>query len=240
MGIMRSLSGVVLSKVQPPEGPTAEIVHQAMRHAIDGLGPLRSAREAAEKALATADGDVESAIDRLIRTHVVLSGAEGFVTNLGGLVTATWSIPANIAGLALVQIRLAASIAHLRGYDLADPRVRNAVLVVLLGRNAVRGMKRAGKLPGTPREIASLSEQSVRPDPGAKGAARSKLDRTVGAQVAATLLGEVGGKRAVGFVGRRIPVLGGVIGGSADAWNTRGVGAYARKELTPVAPAAAA
>lgn len=240
MGIMRSLSGAVLSKVQPPEGPTAEIVHQALRHAIDGVGPLRGARQAAETALASADGDVESAIDRLVRTHVALSGAQGFVTNLGGLVTAAWSIPANIAGLALVQIRLAASIAHLRGYDLTDPRVRNAVLVVLLGRSAVRGMKRAGKLPGTPREIAALSDRSVRPVEGAKGAARTKLDRTVGAQVAATLLGEVGGKRAVGFVGRRIPVLGGVVGGSADAWNTRGVGAYARAELSTPPPAAAA
>ena len=43
-----------------------------------------------------------------------------------------------------------AGIAHLRGYDLADPRVRNAVLVCLLGEESVRDLVRAQKLPAPP------------------------------------------------------------------------------------------
>ena len=38
------------------------------------------------------------------------------------------TIPTNITGLALIQCRMIAGIAHLRGYDLDDPRVRNAIL----------------------------------------------------------------------------------------------------------------
>lgn len=230
MGIMRRLSGSLLSRARPPEGPTAQIVHQALRYAIVGVGPLRGARDAADHALENADGDVEAAIDRLVRSHIALSGTEGFLTNLGGLVTAAWSIPANIGGLALVQLRLVAAIAHLRGHDLDDARVRNAVLTVLLGRDAVRKMVRARKLPGTPREIIAMPAEAAGTGDGAAGG-RSRLDREVGAQVAASLLGEVGGKRVASFAGRRVPVLGGVIGGSADAWNTRGIGAYAREEL---------
>ena len=42
--------------------------------------------------------------------------------------TVAITIPANITGLALIQCRMIAGIAHLRGYDLDDPRVRNAIL----------------------------------------------------------------------------------------------------------------
>ena len=50
------------------------------------------------------------------------------------------TIPANITGLALIQCRMIAGIAHLRGYDLDDPRVRNAILACLLGEDAVDAM----------------------------------------------------------------------------------------------------
>lgn len=236
MGLVRSAGGALFSKFAVlPQGPTAELVHQALHHAIAGVGPLHGARQAAEQALASADGDVDGAIDRLLRVHLALAGSQGFLTNLGGLVTAAWSIPANISGLALVQVRLVAAIAHLRGYDLSDTRVRNAVLATLLGRRTVRELVGAGKLPGTPRQIAELptGEHTRAPDEGGRisRAARTPLDRTVGAQVATTLLAEVGGKRVASFVGRRIPVLGGVIGASSDAWNTRALAAYAREEL---------
>ena len=40
---------------------------------------------------------------------------------------------AGVSGLALLQCRMIAGIAHLRGYDLDDPRVRNAILLTMLG-----------------------------------------------------------------------------------------------------------
>lgn len=236
MGLVRSAGGAAFTRFGVlPQGPTAELVHQALHHAVAGIGPLRGAAEAGDRALKSAGGDVDEAIDRLLRVHLALAGAQGFVTNLGGLVTAAWSIPANIAGLALVQVRLVAAIAHLRGYDLADTRVRNAVLATLLGRATTRRLVAASKLPGSPRQIAVLSQGDQTraiPEGRIPRAARTPLDRTVGAQVATTLLAEVGGKRFAGFLARRVPVLGGVVGGTSDAWNTRQLAAYARSELT--------
>lgn len=240
MGLVRRAGGAAFNRFGAlPEGPTAEIVHQALHHAVQGVGPLSGARAAAEKALADAGGDVERAIDRLTRVHLGLAGAEGFVTNVGGLVTAAWAIPANIGGLAVVQIRLVAAIAHLRGLDLDDTRVRNAVLATMLGRSVVRQLVRDGRLPGTPRQIAVLPQDAATEvsEPPAQGgvkarrAARTPLDRAVGAQVATSLLSEVGGKRLASFAAKRVPVLGGVIGGSTDAWNTRAIAKYARDEL---------
>ena len=65
------------------------------------------------------------------------------------------AVPTNITGLALVQCRMIAGIAHLRGYDLTDPRVRNAVLVCLLGEEAVGSLVGERRLPAPPMALAT-------------------------------------------------------------------------------------
>ena len=65
-----------------------------------------------------------------------------------------------------------AGIAHLRGYDLVDPRVRNAILVCMLGEDEVDNLVRRKKLPAPPMALATAPTHD--PD----------LDRIVSAQVA--------------------------------------------------------
>lgn len=258
MGITRRLGAMLVPRAGDiAPGPVAEIVHQALDRAIRGFGPLDGARAAAAKELEEQGGDVEKAVRKLVTNHVALAGAEGFATNLGGLVTAAATIPANISGLALLQCRMVAAIAHLRGYDLDDSRVRNAVLATMLGEDEVRSLVKKGRLPGTPHQIATLPSAKVedlaaaaerrleadRPQDAVRGdgadrpqasrrKARTQLDRVVGAQVASTLIANVGGKRLATFAGKRIPVVGGVVGAGSDAWATRGVGGYARQQFS--------
>ena len=98
-----------------------------------------------------------------------------------------YMVPANITGLALIQCRMVAGIAHLRGYDLTDPRVRNAVLASMLGEDAVRTLVEAQKLPAPPMALATAPAH----DPG--------LDRVISAEVAADLVTKVAGKRVAGI-----------------------------------------
>ena len=84
-----------------------------------------------------------------------MAGAQGFLTNIGGLVTMPVAVPANIAGLALLQCRMVAGIAHLRGYDLEDKRTRNAILASLLGEERMLALIKKKKLPGTPMALAT-------------------------------------------------------------------------------------
>jgi uncharacterized protein (DUF697 family) len=58
-----------------------------------------------------------------------------------------------------------------------------------------------------------------------------QLDQMIGAHVTTQLLGKVGGRHAVIFVGRRVPVLGGGVGAVADAMATRSIATYAMAEL---------
>ena len=91
---------------------TANFVHEALIRAIKGARPLPPAAYAAQRQLAEQNGDVERAIHEVIENHVRYAGAQGFATNLGGLMTAALTIPANITGLALIQARMVAGIAR--------------------------------------------------------------------------------------------------------------------------------
>ncbi len=200
---------------------TASFVHQALDRAIRGAGPLDSAAMAAERQLDEHRGDEQAAVKALIESHVRLAGAQGFLTNLGGLATMPVAVPANIGGLALIQCRLVAAIAHLRGYDLEDPRVRDAVLTALLGEERVHELVRRAKLPGPPMALATAPVHD--PD----------LDTVVANEVAAELMTRIAGKRLAYTVGRRTPIVGGVVGAGTDGYATWRIGRYVDVELLP-------
>jgi len=129
---------------------SATFVHQALTKAITGIGPLPSAATAADKQLTQNGGHLDKATHDVIENHVRYAGAQGFLTNLGGLVTMAVTVPTNITGLALIQCRMVAGIVHLRGYDLDDPRTRVAILTCLLGEEKILKMIGHRTLPGTP------------------------------------------------------------------------------------------
>jgi uncharacterized protein (DUF697 family) len=225
MGIAGSIGKALAPQMQKlaPE-KTAQFIQEALHRAIHGVGPLPGAASAADKQLEEQKGDVEAAIHEVIENHVRYAGAQGFATNIGGLATAAVTIPANIAGLAMLQCRMVAAIAHLRGYDLTDARVKNAILACMLGEDTVTSLIKKKKLPAPPMAIATAPTH----DPG--------LDKIMAAEVTSELLTKVAGKRVATTVGRRVPVVGGLIGAGADGYSTWQVGRYAERELLPRTP----
>jgi ribosomal protein L12E/L44/L45/RPP1/RPP2 len=222
MGLKHTVGRQLAPRIQGlAPGLTSGFVREALNRAIDGVGPLAPAAAAADKQLAEQGGNVERAIHEVIENNVRFAGAQGFATNIGGLVTMAVTIPANITGLALVQCRMVAGIAHLRGHDLDDPRVRNAILALLLGEQQVEELVRKKKLAGTPMALATAPAH----DP--------TIDGTISAVVATDIISRLAGKRLATTVGRRVPVVGGVVGMSADAYATWRIGRYADRELLP-------
>lgn len=222
MGIVGSIGKALAPTVQKiAPDLTAGFVHEALHRAISGVGPLPPAAAAADKQLEEQHGNVDKAIQEVIDNHIRYAGAQGFVTNLGGMVTAALMIPANISGLALIQCRMVAGIAHLRGYDLEDPRVRNAILACMLGEDGIKSLVRTKKLPAPPMAIATAPTY----DP--------HLDKVLAAEVTSELLTKVAGKRLATTVGRRVPLVGGLFGAGADGYTTWQIGGYADRELRP-------
>ena len=130
-------------------------LRQVIEIAIDGYGRLPSAKTAAARHLQRQAGSADEAISSIIDHHVRLASAQGFVTNIGGLATLPVAIPANITGVATVQVRMVAAIAHLRGYDLNDNRVRTALVMCLMGGEQVAKHIAQGTLPTSPLAVAT-------------------------------------------------------------------------------------
>lgn len=195
------------------------VLRQVLEVAIDGYGRLPGAKTAAARHLQRHGGSVDDAIDAVIAHHVRLASAQGFVTNLGGVAAMPVSIPANLTGVAVVQIRMVAALAHLRGYDVDDNRVRTALVMCLLGPEEVAERISRGSLPTSPMAIATAPVFDA------------LLDHRVAEAVVAELASRIGGKNVAVAITRRVPLLGGGISAVLDAVSTRQVGIYAKSEL---------
>lgn len=213
----RALGALVPAAVNLAPGTAGNVLRKVLEIAIDGAGRLPGAREAAAKQLQRT-GDVEQAIDALVTQHVSLAGAQGFVTNIGGLVTTIVSLPANVAGAAVLQARMIAGIAHLKGYDVTDDRVRVAIGMCLVGDDLERVLEGLN-VPHRPLVVATAPVFDA------------QLERTVSDKVATELVARITGKRMVVAMTKRVPVLGGGVGAAFDGWDTWTIARFARREF---------
>lgn len=209
MSLLGSLGGAVARNAAPKV--TGQAVRDILERALDGLGPVGGAARSADAQLRKSGGNVEAAIDALITWHVRLAGAQGFLTNFGGLLTTVVSVPANVAAVALLQCHLAAEIFHLRGYSLRSPQVRDAILVALLDGDARKSLGNDLGRAVTPEALLAATADAAQ-------------SQSIGRAVTGQLLAGAGGKRMATFAARRIPVLGGAVGGVGDALSTRRIG----------------
>ena len=219
-GIGKSI--ISAAPVDAPDS-TARLLRVLVGFAIDGTDWFPGARSTAAKQLQI-QGSVEDAISSVVKSHIAFLGAQGFITNIGGFATLIVGAPANLAGVALVQTRMVAAIAHLRGYDLDDSRVRHAVVTTLLGKRIVDDLVASGELPGAPLVLAT-----------APGLDR-QLEQLISQRVMTALLTTTGGKQAVGLIAKRIPVIGGGVGAATDSWNAMAIARYARDQFASRRP----
>ena len=199
------------------ENLTADIFHQVLDLAIQGRGKVPGAKSAARNHL-EARKDPESAIRWYVNQHIAMAGSQGLLTNWGGIVTAIATVPANLAAAALIQARMVAGIAHLRGYELSDPRVRTAMLMVMLGPTAMERLMGQQSLP-SPAAIATAPVFDAR------------LDGQVSKALFDHTMSQLSTKRLGVAVAKRIPIVGGGVGLLVDGWSTRGIAQYAMEQF---------
>ena len=183
--------------------------------AVNGVPGLDSAQEMAEDYLLT-DEDLINKVNSLIRWQVAKAGTSGFLTGLGGVLTMPVTIPANLASVTYVQIRMIAAIAHMGGYDLKDDRVKSLVYICMAGNSAKDIIKDVGIILGkklTTQAIKNISGKTI-----------TKINQKIGFR----LLTKFGEKGAINL-GKLVPIIGGMIGGGFDAITTNTIGNIARE-----------
>jgi len=198
-------------------GRALALVQKVLDLGIDGIGPLKSAQAVAEEHLRQAL-DTEAAVERLIATHVRLSGSVGFATGLGGLMTLPVSIPTDVAVSYALSARCAAGVAHLRGYDVHSEEVQSVVLLTLLGSAGAGVAAEVGAKIGTKTAMVALKRL-----PG-------KMLIEINKKVGFRLLTKFGQKGAVNLV-KLVPLVGGGVGATVNVAAMRTVGRYAKKNF---------
>ena len=125
------------------KGKMVQLLDWSYEKALNGLPGTPDAFELADNYLRK-HPTVEKSVDALIRMQNTKAGTAGFLTGLGGIITLPVAIPANIASVVYVQMRMVAAIAVMGGYDLKDHQVKTLVFVSLAGNGAVDILKQAG------------------------------------------------------------------------------------------------
>lgn len=158
----------------------------------------------------------EARIDDLIAWQTARNAATGFVSGLGGVITWPVALPAALGASWVIQARLAATIAELRGYSTQDERTRTFVLLTLLGNECKEVIKSTGV-----KISECFARKMIEQIPG-------KLIHEINRKVGTRLLTKAGEKGIINLT-KCVPVVGAVVAGAADGVSCHGVGQVARQ-----------
>ena len=204
-----------MSKNTITQSKIMEVLDWSYEKAVDGLPGMETAQELANKYL-NRYNSTDEAIDKFIKWQQAKCATSGFLTGLGGIITLPVSIPANISSVIYVQTRMVAAIAHMRGFDLKDDQVRTLVYVALTGQAAADILKQAGI-----KFVTKMSTVLIKKIPFE---VIKQINKAVGFRLV-TKFGQTG----VINLGKGIPFVGGIIGGTVDAVGTSTIGKTAKK-----------
>lgn len=160
-------------------------------------------------------GSLVDKVNSLIRWQNTKAGTSGFVTGLGGLLTLPVAIPANIASVMFVQIRMIAAIAIMGGHDPKRDKVRTLVYLCLCGNGAREIIQQAGIRIGEKMAISLIKR--------IPSVVITNINRMVGFRLLTRF-----GQKGVINLGKAIPLVGGVIGAAVDGFSTNTIGNVAR------------
>lgn len=202
------------------KGAVLDLVDKILSLGVDGVGPLKGARQIAEEHLSQ-HVDPNVAIDKLIATHTRMVAATGFATGLGGLITLPVTVPTDVAVFYAMSARCAAGVAHIRGYDIDSDEVRSVVLLSLLGSAGAVVALELGVKVGNKAAMAALQRLP--------GKVLIEINKKVGFRLL-TKFGQKGVFNLVKF----IPLAGGVVGAAVNTAAMKTIGQYSRKNFPKI------
>ena len=144
----------------------------------------------------------------LMSKQIMKCTTSGAVSGLGGIITMPIAVPANIANVLYVQMRMIACTAYMAGYDLKSDQTQTLVYMCLAGVASNQILKKIGIKVGE-----KVATNIVKKIPG-------KIIIEVNKKVGFRLLTKFGTKGAVN-IWKIIPVVSSLIGGGLDYFETK-------------------
>lgn len=181
---------------------------QCYEKALKGIPNSKTAKEIAYEYMERYP-DREMAIKKLVDAQVLKCTTSGFLTSLGGFVTLPVAIPANLASIMYIQLRMIASIAVMGGYNPSDDEVQTLAYACLAGMSAA-DLCKAGGIKAV-NAIATKAIAKKLP-----GALCQKINKAIGFR----FITKAGEKGIINLT-KLVPVVGGILGGGLDYLGTK-------------------
>lgn len=195
------------------ENMIMQVLDYGYDKAVNGLPGMETAEELAASYLKPEGILLDQAVT-LVNWQISKAATSGFLSGLGGLITLPVAVPANITSVLYVQIRMIAAIASMGGHDIRSDQVRTLVYMCLCGSAITDILKDIGIQVGTKLTKTAINKIS--------SVTITKINQTVGFRLV-TKFGQTGAIN----LGKAVPFLGGVIGGTVDAIATKTIGKVA-------------
>ena len=183
-----------------------QIIDWAYERANGNIVGLGTTEEMAKKYLEK-EGSVTKAVDSMVKWQITAAATTGFVSSLGGLATMPLTLPANIAGVLAIQLRMIGAIAELGGYHGFSEEKKTGMYLCLLGAQAGNVLSKTAAQFSIKFTTAALQRLP--------GTVLTQINRAVGFRLF-TKFGETG----LVNINKLIPILGGVVGAGVDAFST--------------------
>ncbi len=158
------------------------------------------------------------ATKKLCASDIAKCTTSGFLTGFGGFITLPITIPANITSVLYVQIRMISSVANLAGFELQSDATRTFVYACLAGVSVAEVVKKTGIKVGEKMATSAISK--------IPGKALTAINQKVGFRLITKF-----GEKGVVNLGKMVPVVGAIVGGSFDLVETKMIANRAIKEF---------
>lgn len=185
--------------------PLGKLVDSLLDVAIEGRGPIKPVKQVAA-AMRRGAGEQTAAITKASSAQLVGAAVGGFVTSVGGFAAMPVALPLNIAEFYFQATRVVAKIAELRGYDVDDAQVRQAISLALAGADADEVFAKVGMGASNNFVMGALEDQL--PD-----SAMMMVNKAVAFRLMRSM-----GEKSLSRLGKGIPVVGGFVGAGLDTY----------------------
>ena len=187
----------------------SNILDKIYNATLQGMPETKTCYDLADEYL-TKYSSAEDAIDNFVKWQVRKCTTSGFVTSLGGILTLPIAVPANLTTVWYIQLRMIATIAIISGFNPSDDEVQTLAYLCLTGASLAKVCKEAGIKVGQKFTVEAIKKIPVE--------IIHKINR-LAMQRLVTKFGTTG----VINLGKMVPLVGGVIGGSFDFVGTKTV-----------------
>ncbi len=150
----------------------------------------------------------ENAVKEFINWQVAKCTTSGFLTSLGGLITLPITLPANLASVWYIQLRMIATIATIGGYDPISDEVQTLAYICLTGSSVTKICREAGIQFTNKLTISMLKK--------IPGTMLTKINQKVGFRFITKF-----GSKGIVNLGKMVPLAGGIIGAGFDYVGTK-------------------